>query len=117
MLEFILLYSLILGTLIVAMLLIMLACGWRPDIDQEKKAWKGAAPVIWRLIIPIFCLLGAFALCKIAGMDDKYAISVGFVLFSLLEGAARFWSHKKRSRAIKKLDNELTCNRKDKPKE
>ncbi|HUT31446.1 MAG TPA: hypothetical protein VMX13_16750 [Sedimentisphaerales bacterium] len=116
MAEFILLYSLILGTVIVAMLLIMLACGWRPDVDQEKKEWKRASPVIWRLIF-IFCALCGLALCKIAGMDDKYAISVGFVLFSLLEGAARFWSYKKRSKHIKELDNELTCNPNDKPKE
>jgi hypothetical protein len=100
------------------MLLIMLACGWRPDVDREKREWKRASPIIvGRLIIPIFCLLGAFALCSIAGINDKHGRLVIICLLVPFLGAAWFWSYKKRSRVIKKLNRELTCKRNDKPKE
>ena len=116
MVKFALLYFLILGAVIVVMLLIMLARGWRPDIKQEKRAWKSASPIIWHFIF-ISCGMSGLAICKIAGMDNKHAISVGFVLFSLLEVAARLWSRRKPSKDIRKLDNELLSNLNDKPKQ
>jgi hypothetical protein len=92
----------------------MLACGWRPNIDQEKKAWKGAAKMIRDFILG---LLFSLALTKVGGMNLKNAVLISICLGCFVAGAAWFWCYKKRSRDMKKLDNELLCNRKDKPKE
>ncbi|MHC4271888.1 MAG: hypothetical protein ACYST2_06205 [Planctomycetota bacterium] len=112
--KFVVLYFLILGAAIVTALLIMLACGWRPDLNQERKAWKGASPIIWQFI---FSLLFSLPLCKIAGLNYRNAVLIAVCLACLVVGAVWFWAHRKRSRDTKQLDNELLSNLNNKPKE
>ncbi|HUT31530.1 MAG TPA: hypothetical protein VMX13_17195 [Sedimentisphaerales bacterium] len=112
--KLILLYSLILGTVIAVMVLIMFLCGWRPDIDQGKRAWKSLSPaLLGRIIIPVFYCLCGLALLKM-GMSKENATFVVLCLIWLLAGAAWFWSRKKLKNRIKELNNQLTCKPKQK---
>ena len=85
---------------------IMVAYGWRPDIDEEIEAFKRAPAVFHRLVFAVPFVLFGFALWAM-GINKNTAKNVTFGLALLVIGVLWFRSYKKRGE-IKKLENELT---------
>jgi len=85
---------------------IMLACGWRPNIDDEKKAFKRAPGAFYKILFATPFILFGFALWAM-GVNEKTATIVTFCLYFLTISVICFWSYKKSRGKIKKLENGL----------
>ena len=106
------LYLVILGIVAVAIILI-LARGWRPDVDEEKEAWKRIPGTIKGIVLLVPCLLCGFTMWAM-GINEKTAKLITLCLMIILAVAVCFKSYKKMKKEIKKLENELTSKWKDK---
>ena len=96
----------ILGIVTIAIILIMLARGWRPDIDDEKEALKHVPGPVVKVVFGIPFILFGYALWAM-GMNKKTATWVAICFAYLAIGAIWFWLYKKRKKKIKKLESEL----------
>ncbi len=87
----------ILGIVTVAIIitLIMFAYGWRPDVDEEKKAFKRAPAIFHKLVFATPFILFGFALWAV-GMNEKTATWITFCLAFLVMGVLWFWFYKKK---------------------
>jgi len=113
--EYVPVLFMILGIVAVAVVIIpiMFACGWRPDVDEEKKAFKRAPASFHKLVFATPFILFGFMLCAM-GISKNIAILITFCLAFLVIGVLWLRSYKKMKQEIKKLGNELTSKWKDK---
>ncbi len=109
-------YFVILGIVTVAIILIMLASGWRPDVNEEKEAWKRVPGNIKGRVLVIPCFLCGLAMWAM-GMNEKTAILVTICLMIFVAGAGWFWSYRKLKKEITSKKKELTSKPKDQQKQ
>ena len=91
---------LVFGIVTVAIVVAMLAQGWRPDIEEEKEAFdskvlRGNNPLAVKLVLvlPFFALLAL--LRDVVGLSYFVSILVALCIWGPVVGAILFWSHKR----------------------